>query len=54
LFTAPAVEAGFSFGQALAELEAWSEECAVPRWGRKELIHKVLCAGKRVLGIGTA
>jgi len=29
------VEAGFSFGQALAELEAWSEECAVPRWAER-------------------
>jgi hypothetical protein len=34
-------EAGLTFDEILAELEAWNKVCAVPPWIRKELIHKV-------------
>lgn len=45
------VEAGLGFADALAEMEAWNKVCGLPPWSRKELIHKVRCAFKRVLGM---
>lgn len=37
-------EAGFTFDEALAEMERWNELCAVPRWSRPALVHKVSSA----------
>jgi len=42
------VRAGYSFDQVLAEMEAWSEECAFPTWSREQLIRKIRSAFDRI------
>jgi hypothetical protein len=42
-------EAGFSFDEALAEMEAWNEVSAFPAWSREALVHKLRYAFERVM-----
>ncbi len=41
------VDAGLSFDEALAELRAWNERNAIPKWSEKELQWKVQSAFNR-------
>jgi Bifunctional DNA primase/polymerase, N-terminal len=43
-------EAGLTYDAALAELLAWNETNAVPRWSERELMHKVQDAFEKVHG----
>jgi hypothetical protein len=45
------VEAGFDYASAVAEMEAWNEVAAIPRWRHEELERKLRYAFKRVLGV---
>lgn len=43
-------EAGLSFDEVLAELEAWNETNAVPLWSTRELVHKARSGSEKVFG----
>lgn len=47
------VEEGCTFDEAIAEMEAWNEQCAIPYWSRAALERKIRSAFLRVRGLGT-